>query len=268
MTDYGFEAVDAAADPSRFAAYLDAADAHPSIRHYKQRALEALGDIDGAHILDVGCGVGSDVRALAARMGTSGRVVGLDRSSSLLEIARERAGSSSRYSFVEGDIEALPFESATFDVVRFDRVLIHVSSPEVAVREAARVLKPGGRLLALEGDFDTLTIAHPHAQITRRIVHAWTERYPQATIGRALPGLLRRAELADFDVHAYALPFTDAAFAIEFLTLRALVRNAVTACVIDPLQAAQWWVALEQLRERDELFAVLTGIGVVARVRS
>lgn len=268
MSGLGFSAVDTEEDPSAFADYLDLADADPTIQAYKGHSFEALGDLQGARVLDVGCGLGADVRALAARVGPRGRVVGLDRSATLLRVARARSGTTARGHFVRGEASALPFPPGHFDAVRFDRVLIHVAEADQALQEAARVLRSGGRLVALEADFDTLTVAHPDPLTTRRIVGAWTRRYPQTTIGRALPARIRAAGFQRVRTRAYALTLTDPQFAMAFLAVRALVRNAVVCDAIGPMQAIAWWVGLQRLCAEGEFVAVLTGIGVSASAPS
>ena len=96
----------------------------------------------GAATLEVGCGEGRVARDLVAR---GHRVTGLDASPTLLGAAAE-ADPASRY--VVGPAEALPFDDGAFDLVVADNSLMDVDDMPVAVREAARVLAPGGRLCA------------------------------------------------------------------------------------------------------------------------
>jgi ubiquinone/menaquinone biosynthesis C-methylase UbiE len=96
----------------------------------------------GAATLEVGCGEGRVARDLAAR---GHRVTGLDASPTLLRAAAE-ADPAGRY--VVGPAEALPFEDGAFDLVVAYNSLMDVADMPAAVREAARVLAPGGRLCA------------------------------------------------------------------------------------------------------------------------
>jgi SAM-dependent methyltransferase len=105
-------------------------------------AFFALVPEPGAATLEVGCGEGRVARDLAAR---GHRVTGLDASPTLLRAAAE-ADPAGEY--VVGLAEALPFDDGTFDLVVAYNSLMDVADMPAAVREAARVLAPGGRLCA------------------------------------------------------------------------------------------------------------------------
>jgi len=98
----------------------------------------------GQSVLDVACGTGV-VAVTAARRGA--QVKGLDLSPVLLEAARANAGLAQvEIDFVEGDVEALPYADASFDVVLSQFGHMFAPRPEVATQEMLRVLKPGGRI--------------------------------------------------------------------------------------------------------------------------
>jgi SAM-dependent methyltransferase len=101
--------------------------------------LDAVGARPGARLLDVACGPGFISDAAAAR-GT--HVVGLDFSAAMVAEATRRCPS---ITFREGDAEQLPFADATFDAVVMNFGLLHLPRPDVAMAEAHRVLRPGGR---------------------------------------------------------------------------------------------------------------------------
>src|SRR5437763_5831221 len=98
----------------------------------------------GDLVLDVACGTGV-VAVTAARIGA--RVRGLDLAPALLTDARKNAAlAASDIDFVEGDVEALPYPDATFDVVLSQFGHMFAPRPAVAIGEMLRVLKPGGRI--------------------------------------------------------------------------------------------------------------------------
>jgi ubiquinone/menaquinone biosynthesis C-methylase UbiE len=107
--------------------------------------LDMMGDIRGARVLDAGCGDGALVCAAASR---GAEVTGVDPDPAMLAAARSRAAAAGiRASFLEGRVERLPFPDASFDVVASVTVLCFVPDAAGAVRELARVLRPGGRLV-------------------------------------------------------------------------------------------------------------------------
>ncbi len=101
-----------------------------------------------ARVLDVGTGSGI-VALEAARAAAQGRVVGLDLSEGLLEVAREKANAmgGGRISLVRADAEMVPFAEASFDRVVSLYALLHFPHPDRAMAEMVRVLKPGGWLV-------------------------------------------------------------------------------------------------------------------------
>jgi arsenite methyltransferase len=103
----------------------------------------------GEVVLDLGCGGGFDVFLAAARVSLAGRVIGVDSSDEGLEIAREaaRRGGHTNVEFHLGTIEDLPLGDASVDVVISNCVISDVADRGAAFREAARVLRPGGRVM-------------------------------------------------------------------------------------------------------------------------
>jgi ubiquinone/menaquinone biosynthesis C-methylase UbiE len=99
--------------------------------------------------LDVACGPGIVVEALAR---DAGAVVGCDITPEMLAKAEQRSASAalSNVRFVPGRAESLPFEDAEFDVVVSRSALHHFLDPAATIREMARVLKPGGRMVTVD----------------------------------------------------------------------------------------------------------------------
>jgi SAM-dependent methyltransferase len=104
--------------------------------------LESVRVKSGMRVLDVASGPGYAAGAAAARGAT---VVGIDFSPLMVEEARRRYESVASLEFLEGDAQTLPFESNQFGAVVMNFGLLHLARPEVAISEAFRVLKPGGR---------------------------------------------------------------------------------------------------------------------------
>jgi len=131
----------------------------PAAEHFAERARELAPQISeraarllaplrgDERALDAGTGAGALALGLAPLVG---EVVGCDIVPELLAEARKLAAGLTNVSFNEGDIFALPFEDASFDIVGTIRTLHHLDRPEQALTELVRVTKPGGRLLIVD----------------------------------------------------------------------------------------------------------------------
>jgi len=223
----GFQNVDGTADAGSFVVYLDTVSSVATVQAYKRRILGALGLREGMRALDVGCGTGDDVRAMAAIVGASGAAAGVDVSEALLDEARKRAaGEGVSVELRSGDAHALPFPDGSFDVVRTERVLQHVAEPARVLDEMVRVARDGGRIAAAEPDWQTLVVDAPDHRLVRRIFDARCERVRNAWIGRQLAALFRDAKLADVGVSAETLIVTDLALANVLFELRSAAKEA------------------------------------------
>lgn len=111
----------------------------------------------GLDLLDVGCGPGTITVDLAARV-APGRVLGLDLSPDPLDEARDAAARAGvAVDFAVGDVYALDLPDDTFDVVHAHQVLQHLTDPVAALRELARVCRPGGVVAVRDVDYATFT---------------------------------------------------------------------------------------------------------------
>ena len=104
----------------------------------------------GDRVLDVGTGTGAVAMQAAARVGPTGRVLGIDISAEMLALASAAAGTLrlDQLTFSEGRAEAMPVDARSMDVVLASLSLMYVIDRAAAAREIARVLEPGGRLIA------------------------------------------------------------------------------------------------------------------------
>jgi arsenite methyltransferase len=125
---------------------------------------------EGETVLDLGSGGGIDVLLSARRVGARGRVYGLDMTDEMLELARAnqaRAGVTN-VEFLKGDIEAIPLPDASVDVIISNCVINLAADKGRVLREAFRVLRPGGRLAVSD-----IVAARPVPELIRRSVELW-----------------------------------------------------------------------------------------------
>jgi ubiquinone/menaquinone biosynthesis C-methylase UbiE len=151
----------------------------------RRATLEALGLRAGERVVDVGCGPGY----LCAEMAAAGaRVTGVDPSPAMLALA-ERRGTG--VELAAGDALSLPVEDATFDAAVSTQVYEYVADIAAALREARRVLRPGGRLLVLDTDWDSIVWRSSDDARMERVLRAWEEHLSHPRLPRALPTVLR-----------------------------------------------------------------------------
>lgn len=170
-------------------------------------ALRAFAPAPGSSGLDAGCGIGTHTLMLAGAVGPQGHVTGLDASAGML--AESRAGAAGRedragrapVDLVQGDLAALPFPDGSFDWLWCADTLwpgMVVDDPVPAVRELARVLRPGGELALLYWSGQRLLPGHPALEACLDAAFAAAVPYmhaaPEIHFSRAL-GWLRAAGL-------------------------------------------------------------------------
>jgi ubiquinone/menaquinone biosynthesis C-methylase UbiE len=223
--------------------------------------LDLLAIGPGERVLEVGCGHGIVLREVARRVGPAGRAVGLDPGRAFLTVAREQADQAdwgNQVELREGDVQALPFSDAEFDVVLAATTLAHVPDGPRAIGEMVRVLRPGGRIGVFEQDTDSYLIAHPDRALTRRVVAAYTDHgYADGWLARGLPHLLTEAGVHDVHVRAFATVETD----IEgFYSTRAerAADAAVRAGAISEEERQRWLEAVHNQRASGSFVAGLT----------
>lgn len=104
-------------------------------------------DAPGMRLLEIACGTGVLTRRILERVPLDARLVATDLNPAMMEIAQHRAGADSRVEWRQADGTQLPFEDASFDVVACQFGVMFYPDKAAGMREARRVLRPGGRLL-------------------------------------------------------------------------------------------------------------------------
>jgi len=109
-------------------------------------------------VADLGCGTGVVTRRLAERVGPDVRVLGVDLSERLLEVARGLSAGSG-IDWCHASVEALPLAEGSVDVVVLHTLMSHVPDPGAVLAEVKRVLRPGGRVVVFDADYASTTFA-------------------------------------------------------------------------------------------------------------
>ncbi|MEU6823292.1 methyltransferase domain-containing protein [Streptomyces atriruber] len=242
------------------AAYMLRTAATPAGRDYKRDLLDGLDIRPGQTALDVGCGPGTDLPALAERVGERGGVIGVDRDPVMLEKARHRTSGLSTVEIREGDAHALPVAPDTVDRAKIDRVLMHAAEPADVLAQLRLATRPGARVGLVEPDWDTLIVDAEDLDTSRAFTRYTTsEAVLHATIGRSLA---RHAERAGFTVEtvtATAPVLLDFEEADHILGLGRNTRRAIEAGRIDGPRGRQWFTSLSE----GPFFATFTLVSVI-----
>ncbi len=169
----------------------------------------------GMRLLDIGCGPGTITSGLA-RVVAPGEVVGIDVSAEVIATANQHRAETglTNMHFEVASVYGLPYEDASFDAVHAHQVLQHLAQPVDAMREALRVLKPGGIAGVRDADYATMQ-AWPRLPLIDRwldLYHAVATRNgADADAGRRLPAWLREAGFVDIQLRGTAMVFQEPA---------------------------------------------------------
>ncbi len=153
----------------------------------------------GETVLDLGSGAGADVLISARRVGPSGKAIGLDMTIEMLELARANAAEAGAVNveFLHGYLEDIPLPDASVDVVISNCVINLAADKHLVIREAARVLRPGGRFAVSD------VVADPNMdQATRADMERWTGCIAGALTAEQYRELLTAAGLIDVSITA------------------------------------------------------------------
>jgi arsenite methyltransferase len=167
---------------------------------------------EGETVLDLGSGGGADVLISAKRVGATGRAIGLDMTDEMLELARRNAVEAGveNVEFLKGYLEDIPLPDASVDVVISNCVINLAADKPTVIREAARVLRPGGRFAVSD------VIAAPGLdEQTEADIAAWTG---------CIAGAITEAD--------FRLALSDAGFENIEITTTHAVHELATAAII------------------------------------
>ncbi|GAA4877042.1 methyltransferase domain-containing protein [Actinomycetospora straminea] len=235
---------------------IQAVYATPDVVRQRERVLALLRPLPGEDVLDVGSGPGYLVRSIAEAVGAEGSVRGVDPSTAMNAVAAEHGADLPWVGIDEGGAEALPYADGSFDAVVSTQVYEYVADVAGALREVHRVLRPGGRVVVLDTDWDSVVWHAADRDLHRRVMTAWDDHLVDPYLPRVLPGLLERA---GFDVAERVLvPLFNPVLAEDTYSAHTMVtiaeyvtgRHGLTA-----EDAARW---TDDLRSRgtDYLFSV------------
>ena len=243
----GYRNVDGADEPMSYVRRLDEHFADAWWQQIKHRSFELLALKPGHAVLDIGCGTGDDVLAMARLVGPTGRAVGIDASTTMITEARRRAeGSNLPAELIQGDAQHLEFSDGAFDGSRVERVLQHLDTPQDAIAEMVRVVRPGGSVVALEPDYGATILLGPDRRLTEKVVAARCAHFRHGRIGRRLPGLFKMAGLTTTSLTLHTPATTDVTHGNEWALLQKYAAEARAAGALSDEESERWLAEVQQ----------------------
>jgi arsenite methyltransferase len=240
------------------AAQLEQAYATTDMIVQREELRRSLRASAGESILDLGSGPGFLACELAQEVGASGRIVGVDISSDMNSIASKRVaafGLGGRVEILEGDATSLGFADATFDAAVSMQVIEYLAEPDAALNQLARVLRPGGRLVIIDTDWDSLLWAATDRCRAARIAAAWNEHLPDPYLPRSLAPRLRATGFEVREVRIVSILNT----AYDATTFSYNIGTLIAAFVpghggISEDEATEWLNDLAELQHQGRYF--------------
>jgi arsenite methyltransferase len=207
----------------------------PDVVAQRAEVLALLAARPGERVLDVGSGPGFLVASLAGAVGPTGAVRGVDPSPAMNALARELTAGHPHVRIDDGDALALPYPDAEFDAAVSTQVYEYVADVPGALAELRRVVRPGGRVLVLDTDWDSVVWHAADRERHRRVMAAWEEHLADPRLPRTLAGHLARAGFRVTDRRVVPLfngvlePQTYSAMTMETIARFVTGRRGLTA---------------------------------------
>ncbi len=176
--------------------------ATPDMVAQRRATLDLLNLKEGERVLDVGSGNGIFALEMIEVVGETGHVCGVDSAEPMVRMA---AGLCPSGRFLHGDATHLPVEDSTFDVATTSQVLCFVADVDKALSEMFRALKPGGRLVILDTDWDSLVWNCGNHALMDRTFRLMTDMYADANVPRTLSRRLLAAGFQIVDRRAFSV---------------------------------------------------------------
>ncbi len=238
--------------------FLEDVSKMPDILESFKLQLKWMDIQEGNRVLDIGCGIGVQAVEMAKQVGATGKVTGTDLSAVMVEIAKNSFGDSGLpLEFLVADALHQPFPDETFDSVRTERVLMYIKDTDAAFTEFKRLLKPKGRLVIFDVDWDALVIAHANKPLTRKIVRYVSDSFPNGRIGGDLFHYFKKYDFKNIKVKpvSYTGPF----FGLTKRVCEGVLQTGISNNVFTQSEVSDWWEALENDSKAGKFFASYAG---------
>lgn len=215
----------------------------PDIARQRLKTLKVLALNTGEHVLDVGCGTGFLISEMAAMVGETGSLTGVDFSQDMLDVAVERCKPLPQVNLQRGSAADLPLTDASFDAAACIQTLLYVLDVDQSIAELARVLKVGGRLAVIETDWDGAIVNSSDSAMTQKIFQSFQKPIPNPNLPTKLNPMLRTHGFGAIKIEAVPIintEYTSANFSpsvVKWASDMAVLEKAISR------EEADAWIA-------------------------
>ena len=230
----------------------------PDVVGQRVAVLSALNLMPGERLLDVGVGPGLLAEDAAKMVGEHGQVTGIDVSDAMVTMARTRCAALPQATFLIADAGRSTLPAGSFDAVVSTQVLEYVADVSGALKELYRVCRPGGRVVIMDTDWDSIVWHSSDPQLTRRVLSCWDGHLEDPHLPSRLSPLLRRTGFQVQKIDAIPLmsvgyqPHSYAAGIMKAIV--SFVRTTGKAHGLESEEIQSWYDDQLRLAERGDFF--------------
>lgn len=233
---------------------IDAFNESAGARARRARILDLLVLTRGTRVLDLGSGPGHQAFEMASLVGPSGRVDGIDPADTAIAIARHRCSDLANVNFQVGEATKVPFPDSVFDAAMSSQTFEYVDDVPAGLAEMFRVLKPGGRVLIHDTDWDTIVWRSGDRGRMARIIKTLQGAFSDPHLPQTLGDRLAAAGFSD----VRAEPFVQLEIEYDPTSVSAVLTEGIIGYVtsngISQSEADAWASDLREHASRNEYF--------------
>lgn len=238
---------------------LETAYQGSDVSRRRRMAFDALHLTEGDVVVDVGCGNGLLTEEIARAVGPTGRVIGIDPSPDMRAPASKRCASFATTRIEDGLADDLPLRDGEVDKAVAVQVLEYLPDVPAAISEAYRVLRKGGRFVAVDTGCETLDWFSDDMDRMSRVQAAWEHHYVEPRIAALWPRLTKQAGFVGVEIEPFT--FVDTTLrpdGIAVMLLHLMSRYAAENGHMSAEETKAWFDEQIDLAQQDRFFFSLT----------
>jgi arsenite methyltransferase len=237
---------------------------HDSIAR-RVAVIDALQPRPGQAILEVGCGGGFYAAEVAQAVGAAGQVRAIDISADQIAAARDRCAIYDWVMCEQVNIVDLPYGDASFDAVYGVQVFDYLPSVDDGLRQAYRVLKPGGRVLIYATSWSSIVWNSREPERMARVLNAWNQHAPYPSLPMLLPARLRSAGFQHLTQHPIpVLNMSYHANSYSYWAARLMRQYLIGTGLISAAELDAWLNEFEELEQQGAYYFCYTPVLTLA----